>query len=619
SVSLDAELARGLGGAALRAGRAVLFRTYPLPAVVGSDPNPAEPLLPGLQGFTISFASPMNAETFRDRVVVSPEPEDLRFSAQPETFSLGLRFEAEPLTSYTITLLAGSEDIYGNAIQADWSVQYRIQDVPPGVRLNNAYSFVTTGAYRTNTAVSLFVSGKPEVTFQLYEIPREALLGAFQNLWGDGWLALAARSRLLRTWSAVLDTGSPYSNAKVNLTENPLDGPLPVGNYLLAVFGPSIYAWEENPVVALGVVNSNVTLRRSETEVLVWVTDMQTAEPLPGQEVTLIFNEQPFARGTTNAEGVLRLQTSDLPCCDAALVVLAEAEGRYGVWHSGWVPTAQDQSIYLYTDRPIYRPGETVYFRGAYRNVEDTDFSVAPEMTNVTVTAHVNWDTEVLPQTSFTLTPQGTFSGEIVLPEDVPIGELNIDVAPNVSLLARPNSYATGNVRAQIAEFRVPEFEVTVTPQVDSVVLGEALPVLMNGTFFSGGGVSRAALEWNAQIERGFFHYRGPGRYNFMPSPFKADPWARDYYGPTTIASGSTTTDGDGNALIVLEDLPRDDAYTQVVAVEGALRDESGQTIAGRAFGGCSPGLDLCRGVRGPLLCQRGRSPDRRTHRGDAG
>ena len=58
------------------------------------------------------------------------------------------------------------------------------------------------------------------------------------------------------------------------------------------------------------------------------------------------------------------------------------------------------------------------------------------------------------------LTEFGTFNGEFDLPEDVPIGEGNIRV--------RYQSDYDATVYFQIAEFRVPEYKVEVTPDYTS-------------------------------------------------------------------------------------------------------------------------------------------------------
>ena len=71
-----------------------------------------------------------------------------------------------------------------------------------------------------------------------------------------------------------------------------------------------------------------------------------------------------------------------------------------------------ERFAYLYTDRPIYRPGDTVFFKGIVR---DTDFGRYPLPTkeDVTITMlFLNDYSEVAFRYETTVDENGEFSGE---------------------------------------------------------------------------------------------------------------------------------------------------------------------------------------------------------------
>ena len=78
----------------------------------------------------------------------------------------------------------------------------------------------------------------------------------------------------------------------------------------------------------------------------------------------------------------------------------------------------------LYTDRPIYRPGQVVYYRGVLRLDDDASYQV-PGGRVVTLTALTygnGSETRIYTGTA-TLSAFGTFRGQFTLPAGAPVGE----------------------------------------------------------------------------------------------------------------------------------------------------------------------------------------------------
>lgn len=91
------------------------FVTVGAPQATRTYPSGRETLRPGRRGVRFGFNTLMNMSTLEGRYVISPEPEGevTPYIYSDSTFSLEFLHEVDE--TYTITLLAGIEDIYGNA------------------------------------------------------------------------------------------------------------------------------------------------------------------------------------------------------------------------------------------------------------------------------------------------------------------------------------------------------------------------------------------------------------------------------------------------------------------------------------------------------------------------
>jgi alpha-2-macroglobulin len=112
----------------------------------------------------------------------------------------------------------------------------------------------------------------------------------------------------------------------------------------------------------------------------------------------------------SNPEGIL----------DGKLVIKVEtADGRQALVDTDFLPTtAKDNSVFVVTDRPIFKPGESFSYKGVVRAFENGELKVpdlAEKQANVTLIRADGTPTDlhaVVPVTGF-----GSFSGSFGLDE----------------------------------------------------------------------------------------------------------------------------------------------------------------------------------------------------------
>ena len=124
--------------------------------------------------------------------------------------------------------------------------------------------------------------------------------------------------------------------------------------------------------------------------------------------------------------------------------------------------TGEDVTSYIYTDRPIYRPAQKVFFKGILRQWGKDGYQLIDAKTiKVTVEDPNNGK---LFEKDLPLSARGTFSGELDIAEEAPLGSYNITASIGE---AKASGYF------EVQEYKKPEFKVTVKGPKEFASVGE--------------------------------------------------------------------------------------------------------------------------------------------------
>lgn len=437
-----------------------------------------------------------------------------------------------------------------------------------------------------------------EVVDQLFRDYRLPVVGgpvcADEFLWWevelrDGSRAWVAEGDNTEYYLDVLAQGQATS---VNVQDGLGVESLAPGLYLLDVSAPETTETGFSPRKHFLMVSTAVvTIKSAPTEVLVWATDVQTGQPIANAPVTIYERGRgQVANGVTDASGLLEISLPEGGEPFAPRVAALTTDEHFGIGTTEWAQGIESYQfgfnmdypsryrLYMYTDRPVYRPDQPVYYRGVVRRRDDVTYTPPTEFNSVPVQIF-NEQGEIIYEERAELTPFGTFSGQFDIAEDASLGFYRIQV----ELPSDPFYSESGGISFNVAEYRLPEYQVEVTPDRDQVVQEETIRVLGDSQYFFGGAVSDANVDYSVSTAPYFFEYDGPGFYDF--NDFDYDSGPGEFYGffGEQIASGSGTTDGQGQFIIEIPAELEDATQSQLWTVEATVRDESGLTVSGRA------------------------------------
>ncbi len=223
--------------------------------------------------------------------------------------------------------------------------------------------------------------------------------------------------------------------------------------------------------------------------------DRASGQPVPGAKVALLTRDRELKEGETNGDGF-----ADLPLAIARpedIRVVAHRGGDFAVntlaSYSFSMNTDQWMG-YLYTDRPVYRPGHTVHFKGIMRLRTAGGFTVpAGRSVNVTIN---DPDDKPAYQKTLTVSASGAIRDDLTLPATASLGNYFIQVKTD-------DNFMGGNFEVQ--EYRKPEYEVRITPGKGRVLQGETVQATIDARYYFGEPVANAKVTYAVYRDRYWF------------------------------------------------------------------------------------------------------------------
>ncbi|MEA3349938.1 MAG: Ig-like domain-containing protein, partial [Chloroflexota bacterium] len=538
----------------------------------------------------IFFNSPMDMDSLDEKVIITPAPEgEVEWTYNAWDWSMSY-YGLEPSTHYTIRILPGMMDIYGNPITQPHTVHFSTASYSPRAYLEMPYG---PAIYQDGDLQPFFIRyvNVNQVDIEIYELPASKFL-SFVTGEEFTYEYSPLEENLVKRW-AHYNTGevNDYQLEGLNL-ETEAGEPLPRGIYFLrlgAWQGDSYYEDDRLVVVA----DANLTLKTTRTEALAWLVDLETGAPVGDVSVTIYDQDfRPIGDGVSDADGLLQLELPESEnAYDARFAITADGEHfalassnwssgvspyDFGIW-SNYYRLPDEPVTYVYTDRPLYRPGHPVSFKGVLRLDDDLAYSLPTE---ARVIVEISSYDEVVYEEELTISEFGTFDGELLLDKNAALGHYSI----YVSFPYSDDSIGSGHF--SVAEYRKPEFQVDVSADSSEALTGDEFTLTVSADYFSGGAVANAEVNWTLSAAPYTFDPSGDlSRYRFDDTERDLYYYAYfgDSHGSEIIASDAATTDENGEITVTLPAELDEEGNSQQFTFEATITDLAGNDVSSRA------------------------------------
>ena len=388
-------------------------------------------------------------------------------------------------------------------------------------------------------------SSAAAVDFAAYELSAAQFSELYYSTNENAKLALPDVSGFAEaaTWQVDLNTAERFG--EVYATTLPT---VSSGLYLVTATADNQEANNQETAASLAVVSRQALLLKhtSTGQTTVWATNLRDGAPSEGMTITLYDADgNTLGQAVTDAQGVAKIQTDVAADYQSELLAVGQLgdeitlTGAGNMWrkysYMQWYGDASKYNAFINTDRPIYRPGDTVSFAAILRESIDGVYQSVSTTTPVTAKLKDSRGNEV---TTVTLTPDeyGMVQADYILGDEPSLGSYQVELT--VGTIDENNAGSSTIFRQEfkVEEYEKPEYKVVVSASKPYVISGDAFNITVNSDYFFGQPVRNATVNIKVYKTRNYYYYWWDESDVYYPSYGQRE--LLNEYNGTTDANG---------------------------------------------------------------------------------
>ncbi|MEZ4826875.1 MAG: alpha-2-macroglobulin [Bacteroidia bacterium] len=460
----------------------------------------------------VSTTQEVDKDQLAQFIVLNPKPARLNFTVSEDRFRIEGKMEAGSIMDFKVK--AGLPGLYGGTLANDYSENVVLADLEPRLRFADKY-----GSYLLRSGMkNINVEGTnvKKAKMRVFQVFKNNLLFFFYNNYSysnrfysyyrENDYDDAAYYDVDYYGKSLYDADITFEDARnkrqshtINL-ENALNNRFK-GIYVVEVRSDDDYWMQDAKIVS--VSDLGLIARYSASELLVFVNSLQTAEPVAGVSVSLISaNNQTLVTGTSDGEGIVRFPDlrkssegfeprmitaelgDDFNFVD--LMATRVETSRYDV--GGKFVSDESYDAFIYSDRNIFRPGETAHISAILRTAEMATVKDIP------ITVKVIAPTgKTLENYQKKLNEQGAFELGVEIPSFAQTGQY-------LAELYTGSDKFLASYRFSVEEFVPDKIRVNLTADKQTVVPGTQLKIEVASEYLFGSPAADHKYEMDVRL-----------------------------------------------------------------------------------------------------------------------
>ncbi len=400
------------------------------------------------------------------------------------------------------------------------------------------------------------------------------------------------QQQLVSTWKWMVPPGERWHSQNVTVPVNEK------GVYLVEATEGTLRAYTIVVVTEIAVIT-----KAAPGRLLTFVVDRHTGDPIAGAMTRFWIDHKEIASKQTDRQGLMDTAvTQDKPENVAVLVTYNDqfAVNTPGAWNLG---SASDRNLrgYTYTDRPVYRPGDTVHFKTIVRAENPSGYTL-PQRRDLRLELRDPRTYQSVWQQTVKLSDMGTAHWDYVIPADANLGFYYLSMQSG-------ERYVEGT-RFSVQDYKKPEYAVKVVAQTPRVLQGQPIKATIDARYYFGEPVANAKVKWVVHTST----YWPFGRYESDSDTGdegydsgEEGPGDADTYGGEQETEKSGTLDADGKLQITIPTRVNNKTKQDLTyRIEARVTDEANREISGHGFALATYGSFYLTAQPNSYVCSKG-------------
>ena len=419
---------------------------------------------------------------------------------------------------------------YPESLGAEYCEVLKVQLLQPSLRLQ-AEEYIPS-----NSASRILVNYKnlTQLDFEIYKVNKNQLERYNDSYNAEDKVRFFNKLKVVKSFTSNLKTEGDHQEHSTEI----LVPELPNGLYLIKANTKidKVFAATHIQVTNMALIES------AETDIVYYqLLNRNNGAPIVGANISLSYrnnrNKEFTKKLTSDRFGKFKFNRDRNYYRQIQIRATHKDETAYfGDYHIGRTYKRNENNdtkynVFLFTDRSIYRPGQTVYFKGIATATKDGKTQVFADNTAKVKLKNVNGEevSELLLRTN----EFGSVSGEFILPNDGLTGNYSIEMFCG----------RKGFAYFSVEEYKRPKFKPEFQPITETFRVNDSITVKGTAVAFAGSNITDAKVVYRVKRQVQY-----PGWWY----------WRRPYYNsePQEITYGETITDASGNFEIDFKAIP---------------------------------------------------------------
>ncbi|HVD97688.1 MAG TPA: MG2 domain-containing protein [Cytophagaceae bacterium] len=516
--------------------------------------------------------------------LITIEP-SLQISVEPHASGFYIRGGFQSGNAYRLVVKKELKGIFGGTLKEEYQQDLVFGAQEPSINFVNKKGIYLTDRGEKNVAVNII--NVPEVKLTVYKIYENNIIQFLKkNMYSnyedyyyeEGYGYGSGYSGIEDCGDLVLEKEIQTKSLKKNGGARLLDLDFKDLNAFQGIYVVTVSSLDQQWIKSSKIISISdigMIVKETENDIYVFANSIISTDLISGLEVNLISsNNQSVYKAVTDGDGVAKFPDIKKKAPGFTIkMITCQGTGSFNYLYfdetrvetsqfdiGGAYNNVSGYEAFIYGEREIYRPGDTMHLNTVIRDHEWQPLKAVPVKMKVILPNGKEFSAK-----KGMLNSEGSFATDFILPAATVTGSYNIEVYT-------ANDVLLNSKLISVEEFIPDRIKVNAVLNSETVKLSQPLQVTATALNLFGPPASNRNYEVEMTLSRAYFSPQGFEDYNFQINAIK-----ESYY-PNDLRQGKTDENGQATEVFTFPDTYKNsgilDGNTYVTVF-----DESGRPV----------------------------------------